>query len=128
MEAANKGAYEAGGKSLGFSIKLPHEQCMNKYLTDYVEFEYFFSRKTLLFFAAEAYIYFPGGFGTFDEFFELVTLIQTNKITKAPVILVGKDFWSPFLDLINKKMIEENQTVRIDETKIYKIVDSEDEI
>lgn len=128
MEAANKGAYDAKGVSLGFSIKLPHEQTVNKYLTEYVEFEYFFSRKTLLFFAAEAYIYFPGGFGTFDELFEIITLIQTQKITKAPVILVGKEFWTPFLDLIKQKMVDENQTVKLSETEIYKVVDSEDEI
>jgi len=128
MEAASKGAYEAGGISLGFSIKLPNEQIINKYLTDYVEFEYFFSRKTLLFFAAETYIYFPGGFGTFDELLEIMTLIQTHKINKTPVILVGKEFWTPFLDLFKQKLAIENKTINMEDTDICKIVDSEDEI
>lgn len=128
MEAANKGAYEAGGVSLGFVIKLPKEQSVNKYLTDYVQFEYFFSRKTLLFFAAEAYVYFPGGFGTLDELFELITLIQTKKISKAPIILVGKEFWMPFTDLFKQKLALENNTIDMADTEIYKIVDSEDEI
>ncbi len=128
MEAANKGAYEAGGVSLGFVIKLPKEQAVNKYMTDYVEFEYFSSRKTLLFFAAEAYIYFPGGFGTLDELFEILTLIQVRKITDTPVILVGKDFWTPFLELFKQKLALENNTIDMADTEIYKIVDSEDEI
>ncbi len=128
MEAASKGAYEAGGTSLGFTIKLPSEQMINKYLTDYVEFEYFFSRKTLLFFAAETYIYFPGGFGTFDELLEIVTLIQTRKINRTPVILVGKEFWTPFLDLFKQKLAIENNTINLDDINICKVVDSEDEI
>lgn len=128
MEAANRGAYEAKGNSLGFVIKLPKEQSINKYLTDYVEFEYFFSRKTLLYFSAEAYVYFPGGFGTLDELFEMLTLIQTDKIKRAPVILVGKDFWTPFLDLFKQKLAIENKTIDMNDTEIYKIVDSEDEI
>jgi len=128
MEAANKGAYEAGGTSLGFVIKLPKEQSVNKYLTDYVEFEYFFSRKTLLFFAAESYVYFPGGFGTLDELFEIITLIQTKKISRTPVILVGKEFWTPFLEIFKQKLAIENDTIDIKDTEIYKIVDSEDEI
>jgi len=128
MEAANKGAYEVGGISLGFVIKLPKEQRINKYLTDYVIFEYFFSRKTLLFFAAESYVYYPGGFGTLDELFEIITLIQTHKISKTPVILVGKEFWTPFLELFKEKLASVNHTIDMEDTKIYKIVDSEDEI
>lgn len=128
MEAANRGAYEARGKSLGFTIKLPKTQKVNKYVTEFVEFEYFYSRKTILFFSAESYIYFPGGFGTLDEFFEIVTLIQTKKIPKTPVILVGRDFWQPVIDLIEEKLLEENETISLDDTKIYQIVDSEDEI
>lgn len=128
MEAANKGAYEAGGVSLGFAIKLPKEQSTNKYLTEYVEFEYFFSRKTLLYFSAEAYIYFPGGFGTLDEFFEIVTLIQTLKIPRVPVILIGKEFWQPILDVIKLQLFEKNHTIDEIDTSIYKIVETEDEI
>jgi len=128
MEAASRGAYEARGKSVGFTIRLQKEQTVNKYVTEYVEFEYFFSRKTLLYFSAESYVYFPGGFGTLDEFFEIVTLIQTKKIPKTPVILVGKDFWEPLLTLIHEKLLDENQTIAYEDTEIYKIVDSEDEI
>lgn len=128
MEAANKGAFLADGASLGFVIKLSHEQSVNKYLTEYVEFEYFFSRKTLLFFAAETYIYFPGGFGTFDELLEILTLIQTKKINKTPVILVGKEFWQPFLDLFKQKLSIEYNTINPEDTELCKIVDSEDEI
>jgi len=128
MEAASKGATEAGGKAIGFTIKLPKEQTINPYLTEYVEFEYFFSRKTLLYFSAETYIYFPGGFGTFDEFFEIVTLIQTKKIPAVPVILVGKSFWQPLLDLVHKQLLDTENTISADDENIYKIVDSEDEI
>ena len=128
MEAANRGAYEARGRSIGFTIKLPKEQTVNKYVTEFVEFEYFFSRKTLLYFSAESYIYFPGGFGTLDEFFEIITLIQTEKIPRTPVILVGKKFWGPLLLLIKEELLEENETINQEDTNIYKIVDSEDEI
>jgi len=128
MEAANRGAYEVGGVSLGFNIILPKEQVENPYLTEHVDFEYFFSRKTLLFFSAESYVYFPGGFGTLDEFFEIVTLIQTNKIPSVPVILVGKKFWEPVLGLIKEKLWEEFDTIDEKDTNIYKIVDDENEI
>jgi uncharacterized protein (TIGR00730 family) len=128
MEAANKGAYEAGGVSIGFAIKLPKEQATNIYLTEHVEFEYFFSRKTLLFFSAETYIYYPGGFGTMDELFEIVTLIQTSEIPKVPVILVGREFWTPLLKLIDDKLYHDEHTINLEDENIYKIVDSEDEI
>ncbi len=128
MEAANRGAYEARGKSLGFTIKLPKEQKVNKYVTEFVEFEYFFSRKTILFFSAECYVYFPGGFGTLDELLEIVTLIQTKKIPRTPVILVGREFWQPFIDLMKTKLLDENETISPDDINIYQIVDSEDEI
>ena len=128
MEAANKGAYEAGGQSLGFAIKLPREQAINKFLTEYVEFEYFFSRKTLLFFSAESYVYYPGGFGTMDEVFEILTLIQTGEISRRPVILVGREFWQPFLDLLKLKLVDEQKTIDLKDTELYHIVDTEDEI
>jgi hypothetical protein len=128
MEAANKGAYEAGGDSIGYAIRLPNEQYVNKYLTDSVTFDYFFTRKTMIFCSAEAYIYYPGGFGTMDELFEILTLIKTDKMPKAPVILVGKDFWQPLLSFIENELYEDYRVIPKDFMEIYKIVDSEDEI
>jgi uncharacterized protein (TIGR00730 family) len=128
MEAANKGAYEAGGDSIGYAIKLPNEQYVNKYLTDSVSFEYFFTRKTMIFCSAEAYIYYPGGFGTMDELFEILTLIKTGKMPQTPVILVGKDFWQPLLNFIENELYEDYKVIPKDFMEIYKIVDSEDEI
>jgi uncharacterized protein (TIGR00730 family) len=128
MEAANKGAFEAGGDSVGYSIKLPNEQYVNKYLTDYVTFDYFFTRKTMIYCSAEAYIYFPGGFGTMDELFEILTLIKTGKMPQAPVILIGKDFWQPLLNFIENKLYEDYRVISKDFMEIYKIVDNDDEI
>ncbi len=128
MEAANKGAYEAGGDSIGYAIKLPNEQYVNKYLTDSVTFEYFFTRKTMIFCSAEAYIYYPGGFGTMDELFEILTLIKTGKMPQAPVILVGRDFWQPLLNFIENELYEDYRVIPKDFMEIYKIVDSDDEI
>ncbi len=95
MEAANRGAFEQKGQSAGFGIELPHEQMPNKYLN-----RYFFARKVALTYAAEAYVYFPGGFGTMDELFEILTLVQTNKIERVPIILFGSYFWSPLKDFL----------------------------
>jgi uncharacterized protein (TIGR00730 family) len=128
MEAANKGAYEAGGHSIGYAIKLPNEQYVNKYLTDSVSFDYFFTRKTMIYCSAETYIYFPGGFGTMDELFEILTLIKTGKMPQAPVILVGKDFWQPLLNFIENELYEDYRVIPKDFMEIYKIVDNEDEI
>ena len=127
MEAANRGAYEAGGNSIGLTIKLPHEQLDNKYLTAKEGFHYFFSRKVCLSFSAEAYIFFPGGFGTLDEFLEILTLVQTNKIPKTPIILVGSKHWQPLEDyfkniVLKEKMIDE------EDLSLYTITDDEDEI
>ena len=127
MEAANKGAYEAGGNSIGFTIELPHEQITNKYLTDQIGFHYFFSRKVCLAFSAEAYIFFPGGFGTLDEFTEILTLIQTGKIPKAPIILFGQDSWLP-LETFFKDVLIKNQTIDPEDTSLYVITDDEDQI
>lgn len=127
MEAANRGAFEAGGKSLGLTIRLPQEQSSNSYLTDKLDFYYFFSRKVCLSFAAEAYIYFPGGYGTLDELFEILTLVQTQKIESVPVILVGKKFWKSFDNLIYKKL-EKNGKIRKGDRDLYTITDNDDEI
>lgn len=127
MEAANRGAFEAGGNSLGLTIELPNEQLDNKYLTDKEDFHYFFSRKVCLSFSAEAYIFFPGGFGTLDEFLEILTLVQTNKIPKAPMILVGVSSWAP-LEQFFKEVLLENKFIEEGDLSLYTITDDEDEI
>lgn len=127
MEAGNRGAYEAGGKSIGLTIILPEEQTTNPYLTSHLGFHYFFARKVCLTYAAEAYVYFPGGFGTLDEFFEILTLVQTNKIEKVPIILVGKEYWNGFDELIKEKLAE-GQKINKSDLELYTITDDEDEI
>jgi uncharacterized protein (TIGR00730 family) len=128
MEAANRGAKDAGGRSVGLNIKLPREQIINKFVTDSMNFFYFFARKTAMSFAAEAYVFFPGGFGTLDEFFEIITLIQTHKIGRAPVILVGSDFWGPLDQYIRKQMLEVHGAIAKADLNLYKISDDHDEI
>jgi uncharacterized protein (TIGR00730 family) len=106
MEAANRGAKEAGGYSIGCNIVLPHEQDANPYIDRVVTFNYFFVRKVMLLKYSQAIFVFPGGFGTLDELFETVTLIQTAKVSHMPILLFGKDFWSPLLDLINSRLLK----------------------
>ncbi|MBV6453158.1 MAG: hypothetical protein FNNCIFGK_00389 [Bacteroidia bacterium] len=101
MEAANRGAKEAGGLSLGCNIVLPKEQTANPYLDKVVEFNHFFVRKVLMFKYSFAFVVLPGGVGTTDEMFEALTLIQTKKVSDFPVILMGKEFWKPLLDLLD---------------------------
>ncbi len=127
MGAAHKGSHEAGGPSLGINIELPFEQTMNEYITDYVDFHHFFSRKVILAYSAEAYVYFAGGFGTMDELFEILTLIQTRKIPRIPVILFGSDFWKPLDDFIQTNLVEKNKTVSPEDTEIYTIIDDLEE-
>ncbi len=128
MEAANRGALEAGGDSIGLNIQLPHEQVTNKYLSASLSFYYFFVRKAMLSFAAEAYIFFPGGFGTLDEFFELTTLSQTNKIPRIPLILVGNDYWPPILETIKKNLLEDHKTIDAADLNLFTVTENEDEI
>ena len=128
MEGANRGAFEAGGDSLGFTIELPTTQVRNQYLSKHLDFYYFFSRKVCMAFSAEAYVFFPGGFGTFDELFEIITLIQTKKIEKVPVILYGDfSFWNEFQEFLEKNLLSEN-LIDPEDLKIYTITDSEDEV
>ncbi|MEK7145422.1 MAG: TIGR00730 family Rossman fold protein [Patescibacteria group bacterium] len=128
MEAANRGAFEVGGQSVGLNIKLPETQSPNKYLTDSTEFSYFFSRKTVLSFAAEAYLFFPGGFGTLDEFFEILELLHTKKIFPVPLILVGSDYWNKLDDFIRQEVFKRHQAIKEKDMLIYQIVDDEETI
>lgn len=127
MEAANRGAFEAGGNSLGLTIKLPQEQKPNHYITKEINSYYFFVRKVCLAFSAEAFLFFPGGFGTLDEFFEILTLIQTGKIKGIPLICVGSDFWNK-LDLFIKDELLSRGAIIPEDMKLYTITDDHDEI
>lgn len=127
MEAGNRGAKEAGGNSIGLTIRLPKEQVMNKYMTSHVDFYYFFSRKVCLNYSAEAFLFFPGGFGTLDEFFEVITLLQTKKVPQVPVILVGSEYWNNVKKFLKETLIVE-KTIDEADFDIFTIVDNEDEI
>ena len=106
MEAANRGAHEVGGRSIGCGIQLPMEQRGNPYVDEWVEFRYFFVRKVMLVKYSYAFVIMPGGFGTLDELFEILTLIQTGKTQRFPVVLMGKDYWRPLIDFIEKEMVD----------------------
>jgi uncharacterized protein (TIGR00730 family) len=128
MEAANRGATEECGYSLGFNINLPFEQTVNPYVTHGLDFDFFSARKMAMFFSAEAYLYFPGGFGTLDELFQLLTLIQTNKAPKTPIILVGTAYWRPLDNFIKTTLLEEFKTISPEDIDLYTITDDVDEI
>jgi len=127
MGAANKGAYEAGGNSVGLNISLPHEQRLNSYVSDSETFKFFFIRKVMLSFASEVYIYFPGGFGTLDEFFEIVTLVQTGKIVRLPIVLVGKEYWLPLISWFRSTLLETHRTIGQDDLDLFHVTDSAEE-
>ena len=127
MEAANKGAYEAGGKTIGLNIQLAHEQHINPYVTDSMDFHYFFARKVMLTMASKVYVYFPGGFGTLDEFSEILILMQEGKMPKMPMFLIGKSFWKP-LDRFFATKMQPIKTIAPDDRKIYRITDDIDEV
>ncbi len=127
MEAANRGAQEAGGDSVGFNIKLPKEQTLNQYTTDSLAFKYFAPRKICMTLFADAYVFFPGGFGTLDELTEIITLIQTGKTTKAPAILYGSDFWQGFDGFVQEELLK-NGLITDGDDDLYHITDDVDEI
>jgi len=127
MAAANKGAAEAGGTSVGMNIKLPFEQKPNEYANVRLDFKYFFIRKVMLVKYATAYIIMPGGFGTLDELFEAATLVQTQRIKPFPIILVGSEYWSGLLDWIKSKMLAEN-CISPEDLEFLQIIDEPEQI
>jgi uncharacterized protein (TIGR00730 family) len=129
MEAGNKGAYENGGKSVGLGIELPFEQFVNKYVDrdKMINFDYFFVRKVMFMKYAQGFVAMPGGFGTLDELFEALTLIQTHKVARFPVVLVGTDYWSGLIDWIKKVMLEKEHNINPDDLFLFKLVDTADD-
>ena len=129
MEAANKGAQEADGPSVGLNIALPFEQSSNPYIDKdkNLTFEYFFIRKVMFVKYAQAFVVFPGGFGTLDELFESLTLIQTKKITRLPIILVGTKFWSGLIDWIQNVLIED-ELISPEDLDLFSVVDTREEV
>jgi uncharacterized protein (TIGR00730 family) len=130
MEAANKGAQKAGGVSVGLNIDLPFEQTHNEFIDSdkIIDFDYFFVRKVMFVRYAQAFVVMPGGFGTLDELFEAITLIQTNKIERFPVILYGSEFWSGCVDWIKNTVSKKFNNVSTNEILLFEVVDSKDEI
>jgi uncharacterized protein (TIGR00730 family) len=129
MEAANKGAKRGNGKSVGINIDLPFEQRPNPFIDPdkLITFDHFFVRKVMFMKYAQGFIVLPGGFGTFDELFEAITLIQTRKIGRFPIILVGKKYWSGLLEWINEVMLAEEHNISQEDLKIFSVVDTSDE-
>ena len=127
MEAANKGAVEAGGESVGLGIELPHEQSINEYCSLALNFRYFFVRKTMFVKYAQGFVIFPGGYGTFDELFESLTLVQTGKIDHFPVVLWGSDYWKPMLDWLEDPVAQEGMIAPAD-LKLFRVTDDNDEV
>ncbi|WP_017258577.1 LOG family protein [Pedobacter arcticus] len=129
MEAGNKGAYEAGGKSVGINIELPFEQFNNRYIDrdKILDFDYFFVRKVMFMKYSQGYIVLPGGFGTMDELFEAMTLIQTGKIARFPIVLVGVDYWKGLIDWIKTTMLESEHNINPEDLNLFRLVDTAEE-
>jgi hypothetical protein len=130
MEAGNKGAHLGGGTSVGLNIELPFEQHFNPYIDrdKNLNFDYFFVRKVMFVKYSQGFVVMPGGFGTLDELFEAITLIQTKKVAKFPIILVGSTFWAGLIEWIKTVLIEREKTINSEDLKLIKIVDTEDEV
>jgi len=128
MEAAAKGAVEAGGKALGLTIQLPRGQVTNKYVTEACDFKYFFARKAMLSFSSRAFIFFPGGYGTLDEVANILNLVQGEKIPRVPIILVGTDYWTKFVDFLRGAMIQSHHTIEEGELSIFTVTDDLDKV
>lgn len=129
MEAANKGAQQGGGTSVGLNIELPFEQKNNPYIDKdkHIDFDYFFVRKVMFIKYSQAFVVMPGGFGTLDELFEALTLIQTEKIKKFPIVLFGSDFWFGMMDWIKKTILNEYENISPEDLDLIKVVDDVDE-
>ncbi len=129
MEAGNKGAFEAGGKSVGLNIELPFEQFHNKYIEQnkLLEFDYFFIRKVMFMKYSQGYIVMPGGFGTLDELFEAMTLIQTGKIARFPIVLVGTEFWGGLISWITETMLSKENNISPEDLNLFRLVDTAEE-
>lgn len=129
MEAANKGARKGNGKSVGLNIDLPFEQKHNEFIDSdkCINFDYFFVRKTIFLKYSQGFVAMPGGFGTLDELFEAITLVQTNKIAKFPVVLVGKDYWNGLFQWLKLNVLEEEKNIHEADLELFKIVDTADE-
>lgn len=129
MEAANKGAHKGGGMSVGLNIELPHEQYSNPYIDvdKLISFDYFFVRKVMFMKYAQGFIVLPGGFGTMDELFEALTLIQTRKVAAFPVILVGKDYWGGLIDWIKSSLLQKENNINEIDLELLILVDTADE-
>jgi len=128
MEAANRGAHETKGESVGLNIQLKYAQRMNEYIKKAMGFHYFFTRKVMLSYSAQAYVFFPGGFGTLDEFFEVLTLIQTKKIPGyIPIICVNRKFWEPIMKWIEEVNYGKNKFIDKEDMEFYRVVDTAEE-
>lgn len=128
MEAASRGAYEAQGNAVGLTIRLPKEQKTNKYVTEEIPFRFFFARQVSMSYSTEVCIFCPGGFGTMNELFEILTLEQTNKIGRIPIILFDTKYWEPLKDIIEETFLKKYKTIAPESLNLYTITDNEDEV
>lgn len=127
MEAANRGAMEAGGHSIGLNIELPNEQQLNRYVTDSAHFHHFYVRKVMLVFSSEVYFYMPGGIGTLNEFYELITLLQTGKTKSVPIYLIGRSYWEPLVSWMRTELLESRRVIDAEDLDLFTITDTVDE-